>query len=159
MGLVHDIAARAAYATVALGTLGTCPIWDAAVSAYLCRLTLQNADAEFGSLAKSIDETTRLSMSMKQRHGERWCENPALADTRSRIAREDLAANDQWTDDFCRPLWRAANELAATPAPTLAAATFKALMIEYEEVWNDTNFSADCMDILQADFSRLAGDA
>lgn len=41
------------------------------------------------------------------------------------------------------------------PAPTIAAAVFKADLIHAEEAWNDSSFEADCMSIITSDFARL----
>lgn len=41
------------------------------------------------------------------------------------------------------------------PAPTIAAAVFKADLIHAEDAWNDSTFDADCMQILTDDFARL----
>lgn len=68
-------------------------------------------------------------------------------------------ADNVWSDRYCEPVWQAERDLAMTPAPSIAAAIFKATMIEIEEVTYDTRFDADAMDVLHADFARLAGEA
>ncbi|MGD9664944.1 MAG: hypothetical protein AB7U34_07040, partial [Novosphingobium sp.] len=65
----------------------------------------------------------------------------------------------EWTRRYCEPFWKAANELALVPSPSIAAAAFKAALIERDEVWNDKNFPADAMQVLHDDFARLAREA
>lgn len=63
--------------------------------------------------------------------------------------------SDEIERDFYRPFWESQRELARYPAPTLAAALFKAAMIAAEDVWNDSDMTEDCAKLLHADFARL----
>lgn len=143
----------------ALATLGTDPAWDKALHSYLRADALQHADLEYGEVAKIRLRHEYEEIELADKFGRDWKKHPGAKDEWNRIRAESDAADDRWTERYCRPLWRAANELALTPAPTLAAAMFKATLIETEEVWNDRDFPADAMDVLQSDFARLAREA
>lgn len=126
--------ARAVEINLALSTMGACPKWDAAVTAYLAADALVHAEGEYGALAKASEALFRKEIG-----------RPAMD-----------AAERHWTDTYCRPAWQAARTLSTTPAPSLSAALFKSLIIEKAEVWNDADMTEDCMSILRADFARVA---
>ncbi|WP_066561006.1 hypothetical protein [Croceicoccus bisphenolivorans] len=155
MADIDTIAKRVALHGAALATLGTDPAWDKALRAYLRADALQQADLEFGETAKGQERRKLECIMLADRYGPEWRKHPGAEAERRRIFEEGEESDKRWTERFCKPYWRASRELALTPAPTIAAAMFKATMIESDEVWNDCDFPADCMEILQSDFARL----
>lgn len=150
------IANRLAQHQAGLATLGVDPAWDKAMHAYLRADALQHAAGEFGDLAKVRYRHQVEGIDLQGKYGRDWKLHPDGKKELSRINREIHEEDERWGERYCKPMWRAANELALTPAPTIGAAMFKASIMESEEVWNDRDFPADCMEILQADFARLA---
>lgn len=136
MADIKQITERTTYYQAALSTMGTDDAWDAAMAEYLRCEALSFADLEYGELAKS------------EKFANRWADHEKQADT--------LQASNRWTKDYCEPLWEAAAKLVETPAPTLAAALFKSVLIERDEVWENSAFKGDAMAIVQADFARVA---
>lgn len=149
--MTHRLAMHAA----ALASLGACPVWDAAVHAYLAADALQHADLEYGDSGRTQERHFRERLALESKYGPAWRKHPEAEAERKRIFREGEESTDRWTERYCQPLWAAARSVASTPAPSMAAASFKAALIEAEEVWNDRDFNKDPMQILQADFDRL----
>lgn len=144
-----------AFHSLALSTLGTDSLWGAHLTAYLAAQTLQQAECDYGALALTCDESERERLRAKDTYGPGWQSNPSPLATveRARLAAD--AAHDKWSKDLCEPFWKATRKLVATPAPTLAAALFKAQVIRLDEVWNDAELSDDCMRIIAEDMARL----
>lgn len=144
----------ASYTSAAIATMGACPVWDAAMSTYLAKLTLAEADMRYGAYATVEEEVYSARHSLATQHGKPFYELPKEITTPNEAA--EKKAYEAWTANFVQPQWDAATALVGTPAPTLAAAVFKHKLIEREETpqWADLPF--DCMDVLTADFSRIA---
>lgn len=155
MANIDAITKRAVMHSAALATLGSDPAWDKALNAYLRADTLQQADAECGALYAATDKFRRFGWSLESKYGPNWSNVPQAKAEHKPAYDEMQAAENKWAEVYCKPHWRASRELALTPAPTVAAAVFKANMIEHEDLPNDHEFPADCMEILHADFARL----
>ena len=69
-------------------------------------------------------------------------------------------AEDFQAETYLMSLRQAQIDLARTPAPTIAAAAFKALLIEAEEIWNGikADLADECMQIVADDFACLLGE-
>lgn len=156
MSNLEQINSRLAMQSAALATMDACPAWDAAVSRWLRWCVLAAADGEYGALSKANEESCRRRMCLEERYGKSWRDLPHLKATASAHFRTGEEADKRWTEDYCQPLWEAARALAVTPAPTVAAAVFKGMLIESDEVWNDIQFPDDPIAILHADFARVA---
>lgn len=156
MASIDTITRRLATHQAALATAGIDPAWDCALQAYLRADALQHADLQFGARSEASETLMRRRWSLEGKYGKAWHQHPDAQADRNEIFALDQAADKQWTRAFCAPFWRASRELALTPAPTMAAALFKAAIMEADELSNDTDFPADCMEVLQADFRRLA---
>lgn len=139
--------------SLALQALGACPKWDRAVLTYLHASTIAQAQSAWGPHAAALEAVEEQRGRPRCRHGRGWRAHRELADeiTARTCEIEEKAVREIW-----QPLWRASRELVATDAPTLAAALMKAEVIQKEDVANDSEFPGDCMQILQADFDRLA---
>ncbi len=156
-GDLHWRTHRAAYHAAALATLGSSPEWDSALREYMKRRVLANADMEFGASYRSEEKRLRIRWSLEAKFGKSWRTDPR-AEAESLSLDTFTEADDAATfDDFTRPLFRAAHSLALTPAPTFEAACFKQLMMETEAVYCDGDMPRDCMEIVEEDFTRLAG--
>lgn len=140
----------------AAATMGGDAAWDAAVTRFLSCFSLWQADEHYGAYAKADEEWERSKMSMESRYGKGWERCPAAA-AESKLSRDVMkAAEDQHHEKYIAPYWAALRGLAETPAPSILAAAFKSLLIQYEEIWNDSEMAFDCMQIVTADFTRLA---
>jgi len=146
---------RMVFHQAALATLGADAAWDRAVLAFIKADVLQHADLEFGAAAKHQAKDYRARIGLESRYGKEWRLNPAAQALRDQIYDEAIAADDAWTRDYCAPFWQAGRELALTPAPTMAAAVFKANVIEKAEIWNDSAFPRDAMEIVIEEMTRL----
>lgn len=155
MASIDQITMRAAYNSLALSTLGACPIWDAAAKCFLAANCLQLADLDHGALAQASERSAQERIRLESLHGRNWREDPRARQATGRLVEAERAADDAWHKQFTEPFWKAIRDLVLVPAPTIAAAVFKADLIHAEEAWNDSAFEADCMQILQNDFARL----
>lgn len=159
MANIDSITQCATLHSAALATLGSDPTWDKALKAYLRADALQRADSEFGALDKASAAFRRSRWALEDMYGPNWSGVPKATAEHQPAFAAMQAAEDRWAQTFCQVLWRTSRELALTPAPTIAAAMFKATLIEIEDLSNDCDFPADPMEVLQADFARLAGEA
>ena len=131
--------------------------WGLRMAEYLRAAALQRADEAFGALAKVAEECTLRDIRLEARFGPGFRSIPEARAIMDRTPTSGMRdSDDAHCEDFCKPLWQAQRELAATPAPNLAAALFKVHLIEEAELDNDSVFQRDCMEIVQADFARLA---
>lgn len=151
-----NLAGHCAYTAAALATLGAAPEWDARLTEYLRLQALQEAHSLFGPLSRAEEANAIEHGQAEARHGPNWRNVPAALASVSVTAAAALAVEDQWTQEYCRPFWRAARELACTPAPSLQAALFKVRLIEWEEIDNDAEMTRDCFEIVAEDMARLA---
>lgn len=150
---------RSTYAMQALGTLGTCPTWDAALHRYLAAEALQHADMEFGRFYEADEEHSFTVIRLEGQYGPAYPYNPRAAEVRDAAYAKLMVAEKQRDTDYIHPYWQACRDLAMTPAPSLAAAVFKVNMIIHDEPWNDSRMAANCMELVKTDFARLAGEA
>jgi len=155
MARINQITYRAAYNSLALSTLGACPVWDAALKRFLATNCLQHADIEHGALSQASEQAAFERMRLESLYGSKWRGDPRAKPAVARLNEAYAAADNAWTEKFAEPYFQAVRDLVLVPAPTIAAAVFKADLIYAEEAWNDTGFEADCMQILQDDFARL----
>lgn len=154
-----NMAHRLAMHHAAMATTGIDPAWDKALHAYIKADILQNAELEFGSVARAAMQRQTEQVEIEVKYGKEWKSIPE-AQALDRVSFEKMqSADDHWANTVCRAYWRAGRELALTPAPSMAAIAFKATVIELNEMDNDRDFPADPMEVLHADFARLAGEA
>lgn len=158
MAEISTITARAVFTQFALSTTGIDPVWDKALHAYLRADALQHAVSQFGPLAQVEEKRQHAQIELEAKYGRNWTSHPDTEQRRGELDKECSAAETDWSERHCRPFWRAGRELAATPAPSMPAALFKAVLIEQDEVWNDGDFPLDAMQVLHEDFARLAGE-
>jgi hypothetical protein len=155
MASIDQITLRAAYNSLALATLGACPVWDAATRRFLAANCLQQADLDYGALAKANEAGAYERMRLEGLYGKNWRDDLRARQAARSLAEADKAAEDEWHETFTKPYWQAIRDLVLVPAPTVSAAVFKADLIHAEEAWNDSGFAADCMQIITDDFARL----
>ncbi|RIV83373.1 hypothetical protein [Aurantiacibacter zhengii] len=135
--------------------------WDKRLADYLRLQALSRAWEEYGAPAKLREASDRIELDLEFKFGRNWRKDAppkALAEWETAIDRV-VREEEQTTERFYRPLWKAQVALANTPAPDLAAALFKVEMIERDEVWNDRDLSGDAFEIVAQDMARLAGEA
>lgn len=150
----HGVIAAMLPAILAQRPFEAASAWDRAMADYLRAEALMRADDAFGMNARHNETRDLLHIRLEAKFGPRWRSNPE--------ARRIIdATGPKWDDDaycevFFKPLWAAQRALVQVPAPNIAAALFKLHLIEEAEVWNDNQLKADCMEIIQADFARLA---
>lgn len=159
MTMISNMNYRLALTSQAMTTLGVDPGWDGAVSDFLRTFSLWQADENFGTYSKASEAWGLATLDLTRRFGDDW--EHSLAGARDhRAAREALRiAEDAHHEDFVVPYWKALRDLTATPAPTIQAACFKTMLIQCEEIWNDSAMEANCMQLVQDDFARLAGES
>ena len=159
MANIDIITLRSAVTTQALATMGSDPEWDRKLAAYLRAEALQQSDYEFGAYAVAQNEVGLDEIRIEAQHGRGWHARPEHAPV-YRSQRERLeAASDEWQRCYADPHDTTARELAMTPAPTLAAALFKQLVIFREDLGNDNRMPRDAMEIVAEDMARLAEEA
>jgi hypothetical protein len=124
------------------------------MATYLAALTLCEADMQYGTYGKLHDEYSLDRLSLESQHGKQWVHLPEKIT--GALDGAERTASLEWSDRFAEPQWNAATALVGTPAPTLAAAVFKHSLIQREETPQWTDLPFDCMDVLAADFARLA---
>lgn len=152
----NSMTARLIFKQAALATVGIDAAWDKALQRYLRCETLYNASEAFGPMAKDQERHTLETIDIQAEYGRDWKGNVEAMRRHEASFASLRAAEDRQIRDFAQPFWRAAEELALTPAPTLAAAMFKAAVMEQDDVGNNRDFPADCMEVLQGDFARLS---
>ena len=156
MAVAEQMAFKLALTSQAASTMGFDPKWDAAVANFLRTFSLWQADEEYGAKAK-VDEAWQAShILLESRFGKGWKHHPDAAAEIEQADAAYQAGEDAHHEAFVAPYWKALRDLAGTPAPSIAAATFKQLLIQSEEVWNDSAMEVDCMQIVVEDFTRLA---
>lgn len=153
-----DAALHDALIALGLATMGASPAWDIAVTELLVWMARTRANERIGAMLDA-EETFRLARhAIKAEHGYRWSDDRAARGKWTAAALTHTAAFDEHVERFYGPLWAAQRALVATPAPTLAAALFKARIAEQGEVWNDNEFTGDCPAIVDADLAKFLGD-
>ena len=138
--------------TLALSTLGTCPRWDAALTAYLSAQELQHAFSEWGPKGQADNDCD----AHRYEHGTKSLA-PAAKAKSDRLKAEYKRQEEHWEKHLLPPMYEATRALLDVPAPNVAAAVFKATMIDVDEAWNDALYEADCYQIIRDDFARLEG--
>jgi len=139
--------------SLALASLGDCPRWDAAATAYLRAQELQWAFGEWGPLAQATDARGMAVL----KHGDGWKNDPIAAAEIEALKKAEDEQQAIWEDSLLPDEYAATAAIARTPAPNAAAAVFKAQMIEVAELWNTPRFEDDCLQIVRDDFARLEG--
>ncbi|WP_428331938.1 hypothetical protein [Novosphingobium sp.] len=147
-----DIAIRSVFVTQALGTMGVDPAWDAGLTAYLTCHARMVAQEEFGKswyLNQNMNQIGLVKFGaayLKERHD----------DSELNAARASYEAEQERINEaYYEPLWDASRKLALIPAPTIAAAIFKVMLIDLEELGNDSAMTVDCAEVVERDFARL----
>jgi len=152
----NSMTARLTFKQAGLATMGLDAAWDRAVQRYLRCETLYYASEAFGAMAKDQERHTLEKIAIEAEFGRDWKAKPEAVQRHDASLTKLRRAEDQQVREFAQPYWRAAGELALTPAQSLAAAMFKAAVMEQDEVDNNRDFPGECMEILQADFARLS---
>jgi len=67
-----------------------------------------------------------------------------------------MRADREYDERYLSKIAPAAIALALTPAPNLAAALFKAKLIEREDLHLYAEMPRDCMEVVHEDMARLA---
>lgn len=155
MANIANSAQSCAFQTLALSTMGVDSIWDTRLTAYLAAMALQQADCEYGDYDKAHEEAARADFSASANFGPDWRRNPRALATVEQARKSAAEASDRWVERYCEPFWQAGRDLAMTPAPTIAAAMFKAELIKIDEIWNDSQTDRDCVEIIAEDMARL----
>jgi hypothetical protein len=157
MSEATNAAVRAAMTTRALSTLGTgSPEWDNALQEVLRLEAIYLSDLGFGSNARANEAFTHAKMAIEEKYGREWKLNPEAA-AASREAWKTLnQADEKQAREILRPLWDAQRQLMLTPAPTLNAALFKAELMEWAEIWNDSQLERDGFEIVAEELERFA---
>lgn len=143
----------------ALATMGVCPIWDAALSRFLAAHALAMADSGFGVVAEATREFDRERMRLEYQFGTDLAKDVRAKQARDANFDKMQEAENVYSETYCKPLWAAETALARTPAPSLAAALYKATMIEAQDVWFDVEDPAELVGIVAADLARFTGEA
>lgn len=159
MATIDIIQGRLADHQAALATTGLDPAWDKALHAYLKADIMQHADIEFGEVQKAKRQREADQITIHTKYGKEWRANPDPEALNKASYDRMQQADDKWGKTYCRAYWRAGRELALTPAPSMAAIAYKAAVMEQNELDNDIDFPADAMEVLRADFARLAREA
>jgi len=154
--LYNDPVARAQFHAQGLATMGLDASWDSAVTAYIAADIRAVAHAEFGPLAleKEAADLERIRASSEYGNGWRETEEGGAIARRYGEAIDALAA--AMLEGFYRPLWAAQRALALAPAPSLAAAVWKAAAISLHESWNDPTLEVNLAEAIDADLDRVA---
>jgi hypothetical protein len=153
MADIHYIHRRQFLTTLAVQSLGSCPRWDAALTAYLRAQELQWGFAEWGPMGQTNNDAEMAKIG----YGPGWQQDPVATAKIDPLVRSHQAEHDRWEADYLSAVYEASSIIATTPAPNVAAAVFKAQLIEIEEIWNAKDFHHDCMKIIADDFARLEG--
>lgn len=159
MASIDTTIVRSAYTTQALATMGADPAWDAALTTYLRATALAEADLGFGAFAKADEQNALEMMAIEETFGKGWRQLAEAVDARNVAFAKVEQAECQRDRDFLEPLWASQRALVKVPAPTFAAALFKANFIETDEAWNDNRLGIDAFEVIAADFARLAREA
>lgn len=141
----------------AIGTQGANAEWDKALLAYVSAFTRCTADSEFGPHAIAYEAFLDVRASLEATHGKDFLKSPDAAEI-NRIEYAKVQADEErMHKEHYSPMWKAARDLAKTPAPNLAAAAFKLTLIQREDLDNDKHMDREPMEIVEADFARLQG--
>ena len=157
MAGLKNIAQRSVLTMQAIGTLGVDMEWDALVTNLLRLDTLAHAEEEFGPTNKRWDSRALERALAEERYGKGWENHPEVRPMLERHNAEAIEDEELKYQRYYRPLWTAQIAVATATPPTLAAALFKATLIELVEVWNDADMQSDCMEIIRADLHRFGG--
>lgn len=151
-----DTVMHAQFNAQGLATMGVDPQWDRAVHNLVSADVLARAHEHFGPLELKRNEGQLQAMEAEHRLGKNWREHPEGKPFWETLCDEGTVNDQQMTELYYNALWEAQRQLALTPAPTLAAALFKAAVIEMNDVWNDSQIDADCIELIEADLARLS---
>lgn len=155
--LVNHPVTRALFNAQGTATMGLDPEWDRAVTNYIAADVRAKVQEEYGPLARKENDDGLEAIRLAHRLGKGWRETAEGKAAWTRHAANRKAQERDLTDTYYQPLWAAMRELACTPAPSLAAALWKAAVIDLQEVWNDGEFEGDCVALIDADLARFTG--
>ncbi|MDE2597020.1 MAG: hypothetical protein KGL44_09095 [Sphingomonadales bacterium] len=159
MGDIAKIGHRAAFTAQALATMGADPEWDRALTKFLTCEARARAQEEYGEWAQRNEAIVRSFALLEHRFGKDWKRHPDAAAEAAQLNADSRASDDRLQVGYFAPFWASQQELMTTPAPTLAAALFKAAMIELHDVWNAGEDDLAGFAIIEADLSRFTGEA
>ena len=132
--------------------------WDRKMAAFLRADALTRAYDDFGEGQRVNDEHDRQNLLLEEKYGPGFRSHPQARATLDAQTPRFLQMEEDKSERFYRPLWKAQRELVLTPAPDLAAALFKVELINVAEIWNDNQMPRDCFEIVAEDMARLAGE-
>jgi len=153
----NDPAARAGFHAQAIATMGECPAWDAAITAFVTTDIVARAHQEFGPLKRARNDSDLEKDELDQKHGKGWHNLPEHQATWERLCAAGASYDDAISERYYSPMWEAQRRLVLTPAPTLAALVVKAAVMEWHEVWNDSAIEQDGAELLEVEARRLTG--
>lgn len=159
MSAADDVALHDALIAQGLATMGASPAWDRVTATLLVWMARTRTDEKFGANHRSEQTFKTARAALKAEYGSEWRTNAAA---RRKFDVANIIKNgafDAHTARFYQPLWAAQRALVETPAPSLAAALFKARIAEDGEVWNDVNFHGDCAAVVDTELAKFLGEA
>lgn len=133
--------------------------WDKRLAHYLSLHALTMAAYDYGPLATSTNELLILRHKLEAEYGPNFRKHPDAQAQWKSVSAENSRLEEEATERYSVPLWHAQRELVTCPAPDLAAALFKAELVNVMEVWSDQSLEGEAFDYVAADLERLAGEA
>lgn len=131
--------------------------WDRALAAYHAARIIMEASESFGPQFEQSEEWGRERARLESEYGS--YENAKAHPEGKLLAAaawdKSQAADEAAAERFFQPLWTAANQVAVTPAPDMAALRIKLDIITREEVWNDPYFTGDAFKMVEAEARAL----
>lgn len=143
----------------ALSTLGSGPEWDKALIAYVAAFAKASADYEFGDFRHAIEKYQDGNNALEKACGREYRSTKEGAAVADLLYDEYQKAERQRDTQFLAPLWAAARALVQVPAPSIAAAVFKAVLVQHEDLDNDTMMDKPPITFVAADLAQYAGEA
>lgn len=147
----------AQFHTIGAATMGVDAAWDRAMGNYIATDIRARAAEIYGPLARQKDDDAVEAHGMAKRLGMAWRDTDEGAEVAAQHRRNLIAYDEGLRSAFYEPHWQAIRDIVRTPAPSLAAAAWKAALIDWQDAWCDSMLEADCVAILDADLTRLTG--
>lgn len=122
--------------------------WDKALAQYELLRMLAQADLEIGAMFKANEEHLAVTI----RLGDKGRHLPEARDAMEALR----AAEGLRHKRYLKSYWQAAQRLALTPAPDLAALAYKIELMRDELLHCDPGMPRNCMAIVEEDAKRLA---
>lgn len=130
--------------------------WDKCMAEYLRTRALVLAVFEYGPLAKANKELEWLEASLAHQFGRDFKCQPEASEVWEPALKRVNELDREMVGRFARPHWEAQRALVQCPAPDLAAALFKADMVQIDDAANDGGLKGDAFQYVAADLERFA---